>query len=117
MSKSILIVDDNELNREVAIDFLSHHGYQLDEAKDGAEAVEMVKNNHYDIVLMDIMMPVMDGVEATKQIRALKGFEGPPKIIAVTAKKLEGNAGLWAGAGFNDFIGKPFDQGDLDRVV
>ena len=117
MSKSILIVDDNELNREVVIDLLSHQGYQLDEAKDGVEAVELVKQKHYDIVLMDIMMPIMDGVEATKQIRAMKGFEEPPKIIAVTAKKLDGNAGLWAGAGFNDFIGKPFDQADLDRVI
>lgn len=117
MSKSILVVDDNELNREVVIDFLSSQGHQFDEAKDGAEAVEMVKQKNYDVVLMDIMMPVMDGVEATKQIRALKGFEEPPRIIAVTAKKLDGNAGLWAGAGFNDFIGKPFDQEDLDRVV
>lgn len=117
MTKSILIVDDNELNREVAIDFLSPHGYQVDEAKDGAEAVELVKQNDYDVVLMDIMMPIMDGVEATKQIRAMKGFEEPPKIIAVTAKKLAGNAGLWAGAGFNDFIAKPFDQDDLERVI
>lgn len=117
MKKSILIVDDNDLNREVIVDILEPQGFQLDEAEDGAQAVAMVTDKDYDLVLMDIMMPVMDGVEATRQIRNLRGFEEPPRIVAVTAKKLDGNAGKWAGAGFNDFVGKPFDEADLNRVL
>ncbi len=117
MKKSILIVDDNDLNREVIVDFLAPQGHELDEAEDGAQAVAMAADKNYDLVLMDIMMPGMDGVEATRQIRNLRGFEELPRIIAVTAKKLDGNAGEWAGAGFNDFIGKPFDEADLARVL
>ena len=72
--RCILLVEDNELNSEIAVEILNEYGFLVDTAKNGAEAVEKVKNStpgNYDLVLMDVQMPVMNGYEATKEIRAL----------------------------------------------
>ena len=81
--RQILLVEDNELNREIAVALLSEYGFQVDTAEDGAEAVEKVKNStsgDYDLVLMDVQMPVMNGYEATERIRSLDN----PSLAGIT---------------------------------
>jgi CheY-like chemotaxis protein len=103
MSSKILLVDDVEVNRKVASLMLKKLGYQADFAANGIEAIEALKHMSYDIVLMDIQMPVMDGLEATKIIRE-KWLNGP-KIIIITALTYCRDACLDAGA--DDFLNKP----------
>jgi len=103
MSLSILLVDDCDMNRRVISLMLRKLGHQADMAENGAEAIEALENRHYDLVLMDIEMPVMDGFEATKIIR--RRWHQNPKIIAVTALTDCKDACLEAGA--DDFLGKP----------
>lgn len=109
----VLIVDDNDLNREVIVEMVGEHGCSHDEAENGLEALSLVAENDYDLILMDIMMPVMDGVEATRKIRELIGPDEPPRIVAVTAKEISSHAGELLSAGFNNYIKKPFTEADL----
>jgi PAS domain S-box-containing protein len=104
----ILLVEDNEFNRELAYEILTDAGMQVDMASDGAQAVEMVQREHYDAVLMDWQMPVMDGFEATRRIRAMAGFDRLP-ILAMTANAMVGDKEKCLSAGMNDHIPKPID--------
>jgi len=106
--KRILVVDDDPMNREVAEVTLSVTGLVVDSAEDGLQAVQMVKNSDYAIVLMDVQMPCMDGLLATRKIRDLPGRKKLP-IIAMTANAFLEDRGNCLGAGMNDFLFKPFD--------
>ena len=111
--KRILLVEDNELNMEIAAELLKEAGFELDMAYDGTEAVEKVRNSepgYYDLVLMDIQMPVMNGYEATKQIRQLsdKRLAEIP-IFAMTANAFEEDRQNALNAGMNGHIAKPLD--------
>ena len=115
----ILVVDDNDLNREVATEILREHGAETFAAKDGREAVDMFKENPagtYDVILMDIMMPVMDGIEATKVIRAMKD-ERPDAacipIIALSANAFKDDVDKCLEAGMNGHMSKPIDMAEL----
>ena len=113
MPLSILLVDDSEINLKVASLMLKKLGYQADLAANGIEAIEALENQSYDIVLMDIQMPYMDGIEATKIIRQRK-LSGP-KIIVITAF---GNCrDICLGAGADDFLTKPLSVEKLKRVI
>ena len=109
--RHILLVEDNELNREIAVALLSEYGFQVDTAEDGAEAVEKVKNSRpgdYDLVLMDVQMPVMNGYEATEQIRslddpALAGIT----ILAMTANAFDEDRKKALACGMDGFLSKP----------
>ncbi len=91
---------------------------QFDMAEDGQEAVELATDKHYDVILMDIMMPVLDGVSATQKIRQKRGDNSiPPKIVAVTAKKLRENVETFAKAGFNEYVAKPFSESEIIRAI
>jgi len=103
MSLSILLVDDIELNRKVASLMLNKLGYQADLAANGVEAIEALKHKSYDIVFMDIEMPVMNGLDATKIIR--QRWNNGPKIIVTTAQAISRDACLDVGA--DDFLTKP----------
>lgn len=114
----ILLVDDNEINQEVARALMEPFGMQIDLASDGRQALEMVQEKPYDLVFMDHFMPVMDGVEATRRIRALTGerFQRLP-IIALTADAVQGVRESFFAAGMNDFASKPVEMKDVARVL
>ncbi|WP_420265894.1 response regulator [Candidatus Magnetominusculus dajiuhuensis] len=108
----VLLVEDNDINRQVATELLEAKGFSVETAVNGAEAVAAVSANTYHAVLMDIQMPVMDGYEATRAIRAKKEFRDIP-IIAMTANVLSGDSEKCIAAGMNDHIGKPFEPAAL----
>ncbi len=107
--KRVLLVEDTELNQEVASAMLDDAGLVVDHAGNGAIALEKVSQNSYDIVLMDMQMPVMDGLAATREIRKLPGMTDLP-IIAMTANALQGDRERCLAAGMNDHVAKPIDQ-------
>lgn len=113
----ILIVDDNEINREVAIAMLEPFEMQTDEAKDGREAVEMAAETDYDIILMDRHMPVMNGEDATRAIRENEGEGRHVPIIALTADAIAGVRETLLAAGMDDYIVKPIDFVVLSGVL
>jgi two-component system sensor histidine kinase/response regulator len=108
----ILLVEDNEVNQLVASRILKNAGLEVDAAINGLEAVRMVQEKAYDIVLMDIQMPEMDGFEAAKRIRQLGPFNNLP-IVAMTAHAMAGDRELSLKAGMNDHINKPINVQEL----
>jgi CheY-like chemotaxis protein len=111
---NILLVEDNKVNVLVAQKFLKKWEYGIEIAANGAEAVDKVKTKKYDLILMDLQMPVMDGYEASRQIRAL-GINTP--IIALTASTMMEDRDKVKRFGMNDHIIKPFDPEDLKKKV
>ena len=112
----VLLVEDNVLNQEVATEILRSAGISVDIANNGKEAVEAVTNLPYDIVLMDVQMPVMGGYEATKRIRSIDKFKSLP-IIAMTAHAMQGAREECLEAGMNDYISKPIDPDSLFLTI
>lgn len=112
--KSILLVEDNQMNILVAKKFLAKWNLQVDIANNGQEAIEKVKSGTYDLVLMDLQMPVMDGYKATRHIRS---FNKEVPIIALTASALLKVRQDVLSAGMNDYITKPFNPDDLKRKI
>jgi signal transduction histidine kinase/CheY-like chemotaxis protein/HPt (histidine-containing phosphotransfer) domain-containing protein len=114
----VLVVDDNVINLTVALGYLEKHGINADTAQSGAEAIDMVKAKPYDLVLMDHMMPEMDGIEATERIRALpdKRCSKVP-IVALSANAVAGMEQTFLKAGMNDFLSKPIDPLKLNKVL
>jgi two-component system sensor histidine kinase/response regulator len=112
----ILLVEDNELSQEVATELLRDAGFIVDIAENGEVAVRKVKEAAYDIVLMDMQMPVMDGITATREIRKLPQF-GELPIVAMTANAMEGDRELCLEAGMNDHVAKPVEPDDLWKAL
>jgi two-component system, cell cycle response regulator DivK len=112
MTKRILVVEDTEDNRRIVNDLLSSVGYELIEAVDGAEGVALAQREHPDLILMDIQLPVIDGYEATRRIRAIPELTGVP-IIAVTSYALSGDEAKTRAAGCDGYIAKPFSPRQL----
>src|SRR5262249_45937213 len=108
----VLLVEDNELNREVVLGLLEDAQLSLDTAENGAIAVEKTSHQEYDLVLMDMQMPVMDGVAATKAIRSNPRYQSLP-IIAMTANAMERDRQMCLAAGMNDHLAKPIDPEKL----
>ena len=108
----ILLVEDNELNREVALGLLEDAQLSIETAENGAVAVQMITKQDYDLVLMDMQMPVMDGVTATKAIRSNPRFLSLP-IVAMTANAMDRDRQLCLDAGMNDHLAKPIDPDKL----
>jgi two-component system sensor histidine kinase/response regulator len=108
----LLLVEDNPVNQELALEILQDAGIRVDVANNGLEAIAMVGQADYDCVLMDCQMPVMDGYEATRNIRADGRFAALP-ILAMTANAMSGARELCLAAGMNDHIGKPIDISQL----
>jgi len=116
-SVRILLVEDNDINREIARAVLEAGGYRVDVVADGAEAVTAVQIRDYNIVLMDIQMPGMDGVTATRHIRALNHRAANVPIIAMTASVLPQQVSSFFNAGMNGHVGKPFKRDELYSAV
>ena len=114
----VLVVDDNLINRKVAIGFLKNYGFELFEAASGPEAIAMVKETKFNMIFMDHMMPEMDGIEATRIIREECGMNGrSPVVIALTANAMAGVREKFLNSGFQDFIAKPLDRKPMNEVL
>jgi PAS domain S-box-containing protein len=112
----ILVAEDNPVNRKIALLLLARLGYQADVAENGRECLDLAQRRQYDVIFMDMHMPVMDGVEASRTLRAV-GSSGRPWIIALTANALETDREECLRAGMDDFIGKPIRPRDLRRAL
>jgi two-component system cell cycle response regulator DivK len=116
MSKRILVVEDQEDLRAILRDFLSASGYTVIEAVDGAESVAKAASERPDLVLMDIQLPVLDGYDATRQIKALPCLAAVP-IIAVSSFAMKGDEEKARASGCDDYVTKPYSPVDLLRLV
>lgn len=114
---SILLAEDNMVNQKVAQMMLKRLGYRADVAANGLEALNLLDNKKYNIILMDIQMPQMDGLEATRIIREKMHPNDRPCIIAMTAYALNGDKEGCLKAGMDDYISKPIQINELERVL
>ncbi|MBI5898567.1 MAG: response regulator [Rhodocyclales bacterium] len=113
----LLLVEDNKVNQKVALTLLARLGYQVDLAEDGRQAVEAVQRQTYALILMDMQMPVMDGLEATRRIRALATAGPRMPIVALTANAMQSDQEACRQAGMDDFLAKPFDRAGLAACI
>jgi len=107
--KKILVVEDYFINRELIVEILKLMDCVVDTAEDGVEAVAAFKRNTYDLILMDIQMPRMDGYEATREIRRLEGGFAKIAIVAVTANAMQGDREKCLEAGMDEYLSKPIE--------
>ncbi len=115
--RSVLLVDDNEVNLAIGRKILIRLGMTVECALNGHEALTALQNKRFDIILMDIQMPVMDGIEATQQIRSLTAPSADIPIIAISANVYEDDQRKCLNAGMNAFISKPFKIADIEREL
>ncbi|MCJ2046176.1 ATP-binding protein [Methylobacterium sp. J-078] len=113
----LLLVEDNRINQNLARAVLEIGGHAVDVVADGASAIRAVAEGAYDLVLMDVQMPGMDGMTATRHIRALGGGAATIPILAMTANVLPDQVRMFREAGMDDHVGKPFDRAELYRVI
>ena len=117
---SILLVEDNDLNQRLMKISLTRYHYIVTIAVNGLEGVQMFKNQKFDLILMDIMMPVMDGFEATKEIRKIENEDarlGHTPIIAFTANTINNDREKCVNGGMDDIIEKPFDINKFREIL
>jgi len=116
--KKILVVEDNEINRLVARKFLEGWGLMVDEAENGKIAIDRIKKNHYDLIIMDLQMPVMDGYKSTRIIKTMEqGKYAHLPIVALTASILVDVKSKVLEAGLDDYLIKPFNALDLQKMI
>ena len=114
----ILLAEDNVVNQKLAMRQLQQMGYTADLARNGVEAIESITRQPYGVVLMDVQMPEMDGLEATRQIvRSYPDAATRPWIIALTANAMQGDREMCLAAGMNDYISKPIRLGELSAAL
>jgi len=113
----ILLAEDNIVNQKLALRLLSRMGYQADLANNGLEVLEALEGKPYDVILMDVQMPEMDGLKATEEICKNWTEKKRPKIIAMTAFALEGDRQKCLDAGMDDYLSKPIRSDDLVRIL
>jgi len=112
----ILVVEDNPVNQKVLAALLRKRGYEVDVANDGAQAIQLVAEKKYGLILMDLQMPVLDGLEAARLIRSFEDCPQPP-IIAITAYTLNNEKQKCLEAGMNGYLPKPVDTDTLFDCV
>jgi two-component system cell cycle response regulator DivK len=116
VSRKILVVEDNDRNRELVKDILDIQGYHVLEARDGVEGVAMAREHKPDLVILDIQMPIMDGITAAKLIKSDPATRGIT-MIALTSFAMKGDRERLMEAGFDDYIAKPIDTRKLPEIV
>ena len=114
---SILLAEDNAMNQKVAMILLERIGYSADVVSNGAEAIEALERKPYDVILMDMRMPKLDGIQATQAIRAQGSSLRQPCIIAMTANAMKGDREACLAAGMNDYISKPVEWRELASAL
>lgn len=118
---NILLAEDNEINQKIIQFSLTNAGYKVDIARNGQEAIDMYNQHNYDLVLMDVQMPVLDGYEATQYIREIESSvlknSSPTPIIALTANAMKGDKEKCLEAGMNEYLSKPFTPNDLVAII
>jgi len=114
----VLVVDDNEVNREILAELFEMENCQVFTANNGQEALELSISMHFPLILMDIMMPVMDGIEATNKIREAQ-MQSPDKsfIVAITAMSSDSFASSYVEQGFDQYYPKPFNADDIEYIL
>ena len=113
--KKVLVVDDNKLNLKVATRLLTPYNLEIVTSESGFDAIELLKNNKYDLILMDDMMPKMSGTETLKEIQKNELYAGP--IVVLTANALTGMKEKYIELGFTDYLAKPIEKSELNRVL
>ncbi len=113
----VLVVDDNIINRKVVVKMMEEYKFDIHEADSGKKAIALANENKYDMILMDHMMPEMDGVEATGVIRSTSPLNGDTIIIALTANAIAGAKEMYMSNGFQDFLAKPFERIQLHELL
>lgn len=113
----ILLAEDNQINAVLATTLMRRAGHKVDVAGNGGEAVKAAENGAYDVIFMDMHMPVVDGLEASRRIRALPGALGRVPIVALTANAMASDRQKCMAAGMNDFLPKPFEPTDLHAML
>lgn len=116
MSKTILVVEDNELNLQLMVALLGHYGYEVLEARNGAQAMLIARRQQIDLILMDMQMPIMSGYEAVKMLRSEEKIAGI-KIIAITSFALSEEKTRILATGVDGFIAKPIDTREFPRII
>ncbi len=116
-TRRLLVVEDNKVNQKLALTLLARLGYSADLAENGIEAVKAATNTRYSLILMDMQMPEMDGLEATRQIRAHAAINSNVPIVALTANAMESDRQACLAAGMNDFLSKPFSRDSLAQCL
>lgn len=116
-SLSILVVDDDELNRQMMRLILKREGHLIECVTNGEEALEAVKSRHFDMVLMDLQMPVMDGIEASRRIREWEHGDGHTFIVALTASYLPEKGAELFEVGIDNYLSKPFEVAHLRNML
>lgn len=113
--KRILIVDDSKINLKVANQILKPYNFNVKLVESGYEALELMESQTFDLILMDIMMPKMNGVETLRRLKKMDGFDIP--VVALTADAIEGMDEKYLSAGFDGYLSKPIDRYELDRTL
>jgi PAS domain S-box-containing protein len=113
----ILLVEDNQVNRKIALHMLEKSGYHADTVSDGRQAADAVLRDHYDVVLMDVQMPGMDGIAATVEIRRREDVNRHTPIVAMTARAMAGDREECLAAGMDDYITKPIQMEELRQAI
>ena len=113
----ILVAEDNTVNQKVVQQLLAHLGYRADLVASGLEVLEALDRQQYDVILMDVQMPEMDGLEATRRLRKRYGTDGSPKVIAMTANAMPGDREKCLAAGVDAYVSKPVELNDVRAVL
>jgi CheY-like chemotaxis protein len=113
----VLLAEDNAVNQKVALRFLARLGYRADAVGNGLEALTALESRRYHLVLMDLQMPEMDGLEASRQIRQRLPAHRQPKIIALTANAVQGDREVCLAAGMDDYVSKPVKLHEIEEAI